>query len=152
MEEKVKEWIDQDKTILLKRASRTLLIQIGKESGELNTIQTSDPIQKLFGINLWNVKRMQNWVETDRDKNLLSQVNDFNSLLIDKHDFRVGYGLDKKRRYGVYEFNAIFFCANFLAYYRCYWDFIRGLPVDEEMCEILYDSIRICQSKTKVFS
>jgi hypothetical protein len=25
--------------------------------------------------------------------------------------------------------------------YRCYWNFIRCLPVEEEICEILYDSI-----------
>lgn len=141
LEEKVKRWLDQDKIYLLERASEILLIQIGRESGELNTIQTSQPIKRLFGVSPWNVERIQNRVETDRDNNLLSQSKDFQGLLINKRDFITGYGLDRKRRYGVYEFTAIFLCANFLAYYKCYWNFIRRLTVDEEICEILYDSI-----------
>ncbi len=140
LEEKVKEWITQDKVTLIERARRILLIQIGRESGELNTIQTSQPIQRLFGVSFRHVERIQDRVETDRDNNL-SQSKDFNGLLISNRDFRRDYGLDGKKRYGIYEFTAIFFCANFLAYYRCYWNFIRRLTVDEEICEILYDSI-----------
>lgn len=52
--------------------------------------------------------------------------------MIEQRDFRVDDGLDRKKRYGVYEFNVIFICANFLGYYKCYWNFIRRLPVDED--------------------
>jgi peptidoglycan hydrolase CwlO-like protein len=141
LEEKVKEWLAQDKITLLKRASNILVIEPDRESGELNTIQVSQPIQRLFGVSSWNVKRRQNWIETDRDNNLLYQDEHFKGLLIEKRDFRVDDCLDRKKIYGVYEFNVIFICANFLGYYKCYWNFIRGLPVDEEICEILYDTI-----------
>ncbi|MBD2577487.1 hypothetical protein [Oscillatoria sp. FACHB-1406] len=140
LEEKVKKWLDQDKATLIERARKTLLIQIGRETGELNTLQTSQPIQRLFGVSSRHVERIQDRIETDRDSNLF-QRKDVKGLLISNRDFRRDCGLDGKKRYGIYEFTAIFFCANFLAYYRCYWNFIRHLTVDEEICEILYDTI-----------
>lgn len=62
-------------------------------------------------------------------------------LLIRKEDFYEQKGLDGKYKYGVYEFVSIFIVENFLAYYRCYWNFVRGAAVDEETCEYLYDAI-----------
>lgn len=149
LEEKVKEWLDQDRTTLLERAGDTLRIQLGEDSWELNAIETSKPIQKLFGVSSSDLKRRLKRIETDRDNSLLAQNKHFDGLLIDKQDFRREKSLDRKIRFGVYEFNAIFFCANFLAYYKCYWNFIKHLRVDEEICEILYDSIVSVKLKTR---
>lgn len=102
LEEKIKEWLAQDKLTLHERASKFLLIQIGRESGELNTIQTSEPIQRFFGVNSRNIARRQAIIETDRGNNL-SQAKDLD-LLIKNQDFRKGIGLDGKERHGVYEF------------------------------------------------
>jgi len=47
----------------------------------------------------------------------------------------------KRRRYGLYEFTVFFLCSNFFNYYKCYYNFVRGKPIDEEYSEYLYDSI-----------
>ena len=47
----------------------------------------------------------------------------------------------KRRRYGLYEFTVFFLCSNFFNYYKCYYNFVQGKPVDEEYSEYLYDSI-----------
>ncbi len=70
-------------------------------------------------------------LESDKQRRLIS-LDDFKSVKT----------LDgRKRIYGVYEFIVIFLCKNFLSYYRCYWNFMRGVSVDDEICEYLYDSI-----------
>ena len=51
------------------------------------------------------------------------------------------YEFSSVKRYGVYEFLVIFLCANFLAYYKCHFNFIQGRTVNDETCEYLYDSI-----------
>ena len=50
-------------------------------------------------------------------------------------------GIDGKYKYSVYEFVIIYLSSNFLSYYRCYWDFLRGSFVDKEIAEYLFDSI-----------
>lgn len=54
-----------------------------------------------------------------------------------------------KRKYGVYEFLAIFLCENFLIYYKCYFNFIRRKPVNEEYSEYLYENIVFTKSQEK---
>ena len=138
LEEKVKEWLEQDRVDLINRAKHVLNIQIGLEDRQRSTIQTKKPIYRFFGINNEKVGNRKGIIETDRDSSLYQDNLD---LLIDEEDFREGKKLDHRYIYGVYEFICIFLCADFLAYYKCYWNFIRRSSVEEEICEILYDSI-----------
>jgi hypothetical protein len=79
-------------------------------------------------------------VESDSDLHLELLENP--EIYIDPKDFESEPSCQgNNRQYGVYEFLIIFLCGNFMAYYKCYYNFIRGKTVDEEICEYLYDCI-----------
>ncbi|MCX5964558.1 MAG: hypothetical protein NT070_15900 [Cyanobacteria bacterium] len=79
-------------------------------------------------------------VESDNDRSLKSVEK--TNLSIDENDFYCATKYSSSTNaFGVYEFVVIFLCSNFLTYYRCYFNFVQGQPIDEEYCEYLYDSV-----------
>lgn len=60
---------------------------------------------------------------------------------IDPKDFFSEKGVDGKQRFGVYPFGKIVLCQNFLAYYKCYWNFVKGASINDESSELLYVTI-----------
>ncbi len=61
--------------------------------------------------------------------------------MIRDRDYFVEKGLDGKTRYSIHVFLNIFLCRNFLTYYKCYWNFLRGEEILVETGEYLYDTI-----------
>lgn len=142
LEEKVKQWLEEDKQYLLERARDVLWIQTSISTDANKDKEAIDPIHKLVGIKYKesrNLEEENKIIETDRDRYLFP--NQKLRLLIEEKDFRIGKGVDGKERTGIYEFTSIFFSRDFLAYYKCYWNFIKNLSVEEEVCEILYNNI-----------
>jgi hypothetical protein len=60
---------------------------------------------------------------------------------VDHQDCFVERGVDGKTRYSIHVFMVIYLCKNFLAYYKCYWNFIKGTKTLVETSEYLYDTI-----------
>jgi hypothetical protein len=109
------------------------------DTGELNALQ-NEPLRVLIGVTE-RTKTFES-VIVKSDNYLSLEANENNEIYIAPQDFESEpsyYG--SSRKYGVYGFVVIFLCANFLTYYKCYWNFIRGRTVHEETCEYLYDSI-----------
>ncbi|BAY43084.1 hypothetical protein SAMD00079811_06620 [Scytonema sp. HK-05] len=130
LEDKVKIWLEEDKLDLIELGMSKLNIE--KE------LVDRDPILSFFGIS--SDESSESFILiTDREMEKIK--NKYQNLLINEKDFYKEKGLDGKYRYGVYECFLIFLCANFISYYRCYWNFLKGESVDEETCEFLYDSI-----------
>lgn len=130
LERRVDEYLETDKLKLIQQAKDVLKIE------EIDI--DKDPILSFIGINSREVSD-SNILITDRE---LEKVrNRYKDLLIDENDFYEEKGLDGKYRYGIYECFVILLCENYLAYYKCYWNFIKGSHVDEETCEYLFDSI-----------
>jgi hypothetical protein len=137
LEEKVQRWLGDDIERLTHKAMKKLKIIPPSDNGELNALQ-NEPIRVLIGITERTFQSVI--VESDSDLNLEGIENP--ELYIESKDFESEPSYDgNSRKYGVYEFLVIFLCANFLVYYKCYLNFIRGQAVDEETCEYLYDSI-----------
>ena len=98
-----------------------------KEKGNVNKKRKSGENESLL-------------IESDSDRSLKSVEK--TDLSIDENDFYCATKYSSSSNaFGVYEFVAIFLCSNFLAYYRCYFNFIRNQSIDEEYCEYLYDSV-----------
>ena len=101
-------------------------------------VDTAQPILSFVGINSSD-KSDSYILSTDRE--LENLTNKYREILINENDFYKEKGNDGRYRYGVYECFLIYLCENFLSYYRCYWNFLKGANVDEETCEYLFDSI-----------
>ncbi|MCC3447290.1 MAG: hypothetical protein JGK04_07440 [Microcoleus sp. PH2017_39_LGB_O_B] len=56
-------------------------------------------------------------------------------------DYFVEKGLDGNTRYSIHVFLVIFLCKNFMAYYKCHWNFINNVETLVETGEYLYDTI-----------
>ncbi|MEP0881443.1 hypothetical protein NDI49_07780 [Trichocoleus sp. ST-U3] len=137
LEEKVQRWLTNDIERLTNKAMKKLKITPPSVTGELNALQ-NEPIRVLIGIPEKTSESVI--IESDSDLNL--EVIENPQIYIDPKDFESEPSREgNNRQYGVYEFLIIFLCGNFLAYYKCYYNFIRGKTVDEEFCEYLYDSI-----------
>ena len=105
-------------------------------SDKQNVMKTTDPIIVMKGVSkLADANAEGTIVETDSDMNLST---DDKITLIQENDFKSD---SDNKIYGVYEFLALFLCANFMTYYRCYFNFITGTSVNEESCDYMYDSI-----------
>jgi hypothetical protein len=93
------------------------------------------PLYLLSGCSVSTLKSL---IKIDFTKNRFDEKQ----LLIPPGDFYCVRTLNSRKKiYGVYEVIVIFLCKNFLSYYRCYWNFVRGVSINDEMCEYLYDSI-----------
>ncbi len=105
-------------------------------SKKQNTLQTTEPIIVMKGVaKLSDAIAEGTIIENDSEMNL-SKNNQ--NILIHENDFKSD---SDNKIYGVYEFLTLFLCANFITYYRCYFNFITGNPVNEESCDYMYDSI-----------
>jgi len=139
LEEKVQEWLGNDIERLTHKAMKKLKIIPPTDTGELNALK-NEAIYVLIGVTE-RTKTFES-VIVESDNYLSLEANENSEIYIDAKDFESEPSYDaKSRRYGVYGFVVIFLCANFLTYYKCYLNFIRGKTVDEETCEYFYDSI-----------
>lgn len=130
LEVKVDEYLENDKLGLIDIAKHRLKIR--------QELIDQNPIISFIGVNSREASE-SNILITDRELEKIKTR--YKDLLIDEHDFYEEKGTDGKYRYGIYECFIIFLCENFLSYYKCYWNFIKGDYVDEETCEYLFDSI-----------
>lgn len=129
LERKIQVLLDRNKEELTERGLSKL--KLG-ENVEL------EPITSLCGI------KSREKLESSLLKYNSHEDLDFlnRELLIREDDFYYqDRCLDRRTRFGIYEFCSIFITHNLLAYYRCYWNFVRQAPVDEETCVYLYDTI-----------
>ncbi|MGI2904066.1 hypothetical protein [Tolypothrix sp. VBCCA 56010] len=159
-DEQIIEWLNEDIYNLIKIS--LLELNIDDNGRHLEKIKNKLRVEDLEDDELEeyeiNSRKKQNllqqspiWLKSGRDeKSLKSMIQIDNSriasdkqrLLISPGDFQSVTTTDgRKRIYGVYEFIVIFLCKNFLSYYRCHWNFMRGVSRNDEMCEYLYDSI-----------
>lgn len=128
LEEKIDKWLEEDKSYL---------ISLGMQKLKIKQVDT-EPILSFVGIS--STDKSDSYILiTDRE---LEKVNkNYKEILINENDLYKEKGNDGRYRYGVYECFLIYLCENFLSYYRCYWNFLKGANVDEETCEYLFDSI-----------
>ena len=129
--------LDKDTDQLIKSNMEKLKIEsIDKLSKKQNIMQTTEPIIVMKGVStISDASTEGTIIETDSEMNL---SRDNKNILIQKDDFQSD---SDNKIYGVYEFLALFLCANFITYYRCYFNFITGNSVNEESCDYMYDSI-----------
>lgn len=126
-DEQIMKWLLMDRENLVKKgkAELRLLEPLGQDLGN---ILDAEPIVLISGIN-----------------EELSKYNLFDLVLfrnmVGPHNYYVERGLDGEYKYSIYNFIAIYPCQNFIAYYRCTWNFITGVSLEDETCEYLYDSI-----------
>ncbi|MEA5470388.1 hypothetical protein [Spirulina sp. 06S082] len=70
-------------------------------------------------------------------------LNKNSSLLefLDIEDCYAEKGLDGKIRYSIHVLMVIYLCNNFLNYFKCYWNSIKGVSTFIETSEHLYDLV-----------
>jgi hypothetical protein len=139
-ERKVKRWLTEDLGRLERKAASELDVKIvGKDdiTPELLNVIIQQPIKLGSGVIL-------------KDNNLLKDNNPIQNL-IDSKDYFVERGLDDKIKYSIHVFVIIFLCKNFLSYYKCYWNFIKGAVPLIETGEYFYDTIVSVGTKESFF-
>jgi len=124
----IDQWLLEDKRKLFDKAPNELDVIVVGESEDtpelLNVVMNQKhPIELSSGFTL-----------TDEEKKSWG-------ILIRDRDYFVEKGLDGKTRYSIHVFLNIFLCRNFLTYYKCYWNFLRGEEILVETGEYLYDTI-----------
>lgn len=140
LEPRIKEILKSDEKHLLKEGLKRLGIYNPEDIDEdFIAFEQSNILEKSLALFVGTCS------DKPSDRIILDSEIDINSgakqLYIRPEDFFEVVGLDRNKRYGVYEFVGIFFCPNFFSYYRCYWNFIRRTSIDSESCEFLYDTI-----------
>lgn len=123
----IDQWLLEDKRQLFKKAPNELDVKLVSQDEDtpelLNVVMNQDhPIELSSGLRLGN------------DESFLQN-------LIGDEDYFVEKGTDGKTRYSIHIFMVIFLCRNFLSYYKCHWNFIRGVATLVETGEYLYDTI-----------
>lgn len=70
-------------------------------------------------------------------------LNKNSSLLefLDIEDCYAEKGIDGKIRYSIHVLMVIYLCKNFLCYFKCYWNSIKGVATFIETSEHLYDLV-----------
>ncbi|GET38445.1 hypothetical protein [Microseira wollei] len=133
-DEEIDQWLLEDKRKLFKKAPDELDVKLVSEDENtpelLNVVMNQDnPIELSSGFELENEDK-----END---------NKFIVILrrLIGEDYFVEKGLDGKTRHSIHIFMVIFLCRNFLSYYKCHWNFIRGVATLVETGEYLYDTI-----------
>jgi len=134
-DDKIDQWLLEDKRKLFKKAPNELDVKLVSEDENtpelLNVVMNQDnPIKLSSGFELENE-------EKENDDKFLR----FLRRLIGTEDYFVEKGLDGKTRHSIHIFMVIFLCRNFLSYYKCHWNFIRGVATLVETGEYLYDTI-----------
>ncbi|MCC3471200.1 MAG: FHA domain-containing protein [Microcoleus sp. PH2017_15_JOR_U_A] len=126
-DQQIQKWLQYDVQQLIDIGQQEL--RIVKGNGEdIENIIDGEPIVLFSGVNeKLSKSNFINW------KELIDTVG--------ISDYFCEPGIDKNNKYSIYDFIAIFPCKNFIAYYRCKWNFIRGTSLTDETCEYLYDSI-----------
>ena len=106
--------LDKDTDQLIKSNMEKLKIEsIDKLSKKQNIMQTTEPIIVMKGVStISDASTEGTIIETDSEMNL---SRDNKNILIQKDDFQSD---SDNKIYGVYEFLALFLCANFITYYR----------------------------------
>lgn len=128
-------WLEQEIEGQIKKAKKKLQL-IGSNYSSDRGVPIIDPIRSLIGC---TSRTLPGQLVSDEDedsprrKEILQRYAD-DAKSEDDYD-------GKRRRYGLYEFTVFFLCSNFFNYYKCYYNFVRGKPIDEEYSEYLYDSI-----------
>lgn len=137
LEDQAQQWLKDDVDRFTKRAMRKANLLPQEHLGEPASLKT-EPIHVLIGIT--ERTSPSRLIEDGVDSK--SEGKKASELFINPEDFRSEPSYDSRgRKYGVYEFLVIFLCTNFMSYYKCYFNFVRGKAVNEEYCEYLYDSI-----------
>jgi hypothetical protein len=126
-DEQIDRWLLDDKKALFKKSPTELdVIVVNKDENlpkTLNVVMNLDhPIELSSGFIL-------------EDNDTLLRA------LIGSQDYYVEKGLDGNTRYSIHIFMVIFLCKNFLSYYKCHWNFIRGVATLVDTGEYLYDTI-----------
>ena len=137
LEKLTQEWLEEDIDGLTEKAMEKLNLRDIKLAGQVGALKAT-PMQVLIGV----TERTSPSLLIEDSAEGSSSSNEASALLINSEEFKSEPTYNgKKRRYGIYEFLVIFLCPNFLSYYKCYFNFIRGKTVDDEYREYLYDSI-----------
>lgn len=122
-------WLQLDRREIFNKVPNQLNV-IKVDSSEYISTELSNIIVNKDGpINL------SSGVVLEPDDFLLKQK------IINSQDYFCEKGLDGKTRYSIHIFMVICLCNNFLAYYKCYWNFIRGVATLVETGEYLYDTV-----------
>ena len=138
-------WLEQEiEEQIAKARGKLHLIEL-KYFGESGALIT-DPIRSLIGCTsrtrpseLVNNKDESKDADEDKDEDSPRRKEILQRYKDDAKSEDDCSG--KRRRYGLYEFTVFFLCSNFFSYYKCYYNFVQGKPIDEEYSEYLYDSI-----------
>jgi hypothetical protein len=132
-------WLEQDIEGQINKAMKKLGLIGSDYIGERGALKM-DPIRSLIGCTsrtlpnqLVNNKDEDQDEDSPRRKEILER---YASDAQSEDDYN-----GKRRRYGLYEFTVFFLSSDFFNYYKCYYNFVRGKPIDEEYSEYLYDSI-----------
>lgn len=124
-DEQIDQWLSQDRRKFFNKAPKKLDIIADVNSdnvplGPLNVLKT-ESIELSSGFELKTDEKF--WA------NRIGQ------------DYFCEKGIDGIPRYSIHTFMVICLCRNFLAYYRCYWNFLKGESLFVETNEYLYDTI-----------
>lgn len=126
-DEDILQWLLMDRENLVKKGKAELRL-LETTGQELGNILDAQPIVLISGISeQLSEENFGNWGR-------LMSIVGYNNYFVEK-------GLDDEYKYSIYNFIAIYPCQNFIAYYRCTWNFITGFSLQDETCEYLYDSI-----------
>ena len=122
-ETQIDNWLDQDRRNLY------------EETRELLKIKTTD--SEHFSI--WSPVDPK-FVEIKYEQSELANLKEPPVFISDK-DYFAERGIDGKIRFGVYSFGLIFTTETSLAYFKCYWNFVRGAAVGIQYGDYIYASI-----------
>ncbi|MCT7959881.1 FHA domain-containing protein [Laspinema sp. D1] len=126
-DEQIMKWLLFDQANLVKKGKAELRL-LDTTGQELDNVLDSEPIVLMTGL----IKELG-------ESDVINWLYFMN--LVGRENYFFEQGLDGKYKYSIYDFLAIYPCKNFIAYYRCKWNFVTGLSLSDETCEYLYDSI-----------
>lgn len=126
-DEQIDRWLLEDKIGVFERAPTALdVIVVNKHENTPKTL---------------NVVMNQNHPIELSSPFILEDDHTSLRALIGTKDYYVEKGVDRNTRYSIHVFMTIFLCKNFLSYYKCHWNFIRGVATLVDTGEYLYDTI-----------
>jgi hypothetical protein len=126
-DEQIMKWLLFDQANLVKKGKAELRL-LEPTGQELDNVLDSEPIVLMTGL----IKELG-------ESDVINWLYFMN--LVGRENYFFEQGLDGQYKYSIYDFLAIYPCKNFIAYYRCKWNFVTGLSLSDETCEYLYDSI-----------
>lgn len=132
-EEQIQEWLESDRRNLIEKGETELKLLEGMGE-EVGNLVDGERIDLMSGV-----------IEEIGQSNLLDWLAFMERVKYE--DYFYEKGVDGEYKYSIYNFVAIYPCKNFIAYYRCEWNFVRGVSLSDESCEYLYDSIVSVKSR-----